>query len=140
MSQPKDFEPEPVSFARRRLDTVLVVDDCADARETIRDLLEEHGYPVIEAANGQQALNLLVSQSKPRIGLIVLDLRMPVMDGHEFLKILRSYVGLSRIPVLVVSGSTGELDEAERKRIVASLQTPYRAAELLRVVSVHVAR
>lgn len=135
-----EFEPEPGSFARPRLDTILVVDDYADSRETIRDLLEQHGYPVIEAANGQQALNLLVSQSRPRIGLIVLDLRMPVMDGHEFLKIVRSYVGLSTIPVLVVSSRTGELDESERKRIVASLQTPFAADELLRVVGAHVAR
>jgi CheY-like chemotaxis protein len=140
MTNPRDFEPEPGSFARRRLDTVLVVDDYGDARETIRELLEGNGYPVIEAANGQQALNFLVSQTTPRIGLIVLDLKMPVMDGREFLKILRNYVGLSTIPVLVVSGHAGELDAAERKRIVASLQTPFAPAELLRVVGAHVVR
>ncbi len=140
MPDPQDVDPEPASFARRRRDTVLVVDDYVDAREAMRDLLEVHGYPVIEAANGQQALNLLVSQAKPRIGLIVLDLRMPVMDGREFLKILRNYVGLSTIPVVVVSGNTRELDAAERKRLVASLQTPYAPAELLRVVGAHVAR
>ena len=139
MTEPEDLEREPTSFSQRRLDTVLVVDDYADARETIRELLEQHGYPVIEASNGQQALNLLVSQAKPRIGLIVLDLRMPVMDGRELLKVLRSYVMLSRIPVLVVSGYTGELDPAERTRAVATLQTPYAPDELLRVVGAHVA-
>jgi CheY-like chemotaxis protein len=140
MIESSEFEPEPSSFARRRLDTVLVVDDYSDARETIRDVLEQQGYQVIEAANGQQALNILVSEALPRIGLIVLDLRMPVMDGHEFLQVVRSYVRLAAIPVLVVSGSVAELEEPERKRIVASLQTPFKPEELVRVVGAHIAR
>ena len=68
------------------------------------------------------------------------DLMMPVMDGHEFLRILRNYVGLSTIPVMVVSRRAGELDASEQQMIVASLQTPYAHAELLRVVNAHVAR
>lgn len=140
MIESSEFEPEPSSFARRRLDTVLVVDDYSDARETIRDVLEQQGYRVIEAANGQQALNILVSEALPRIGLIVLDLRMPVMDGHEFLQVVRSYVRLATIPVLVVSGSVAELEEPERKRIVASLQTPFKPEELVQVVGAHIAR
>jgi CheY-like chemotaxis protein len=140
MIESSEFEPEPSSFARRRLDTVLVVDDYSDARETIRDVLEQQGYRVIEAANGQQALNILVSEALPQIGLIVLDLRMPVMDGHEFLQVVRSYVRLATIPVLVVSGSVAELEEPERKRIVASLQTPFKPEELVQVVGAHIAR
>ena len=127
--------PEPGSFARRRTDTVLLVDDYADARATVRDLLEEHGYPVIEAANGQQALNLLVSQKESRIGLIVLDLQMPVMDGWEFLKLLRNYVLLAHIPVLVVSAHTQRLEAAARKRLVGCLQAPYDVSELLALVN-----
>lgn len=133
-----DFRPEPGSHARRLLDTVLVVDDDVDARESIRDLLEANGHPVIEAANGQQALNLLVSQSRPRIGLIVLDWMMPVMGGRELLKVLQSYVRLATIPVLVVSGHTRDLEDAERKRIVASLQTPFDPAKLLSMVGAFV--
>ena len=62
------------------------------------------------------------------------------MDGNHFLKVLRSYLRLSTIPVLVVSGHTSELSEVERKRIIASLQTPYAPTELLRLVSATVAR
>ena len=76
---------------------MLLVDDYVDARDTMRDLLEERGYPVIEASNGQQALNLLASQGTARIGVIVLDLQMPVMDGFQFLKLLGNYVGLKNI-------------------------------------------
>jgi CheY-like chemotaxis protein len=128
------FWREPSSFVRRRTDTVLLVDDYADARETIRELLEQQGHPVIEATNGQQALNLLVSQSTPRIGLIVLDLNMPVMGGRQLLKLLSNYVLLKHIPVLVVSSDTGQLEEVDRKRIAGCLQTPYDPNQLLQLV------
>jgi CheY-like chemotaxis protein len=139
MAKSSDFMPEPGSFARRRADTVLLVDDYADARATLRDLLEDNGHPVIEAANGQQALNILVSQGAPRVGLIVLDLQMPVMDGPEFINVLRNYVGLASIPVLVVSGHTGQLAASDRERIVGCLQQPYDPSELLGVVKTYVA-
>jgi len=126
---------EPGSFVRARTDTILIVDDYADARETIRELLEQHGHPVIEATNGQQALNILVSQSTPRIGLIVLDLQMPVMDGWQFLKLLRNYIRLSNIPVLVVSAHAGQLPPSEQSQVVGCLQQPYRANELLGLVN-----
>jgi two-component system, chemotaxis family, chemotaxis protein CheY len=126
--------PEPDSFPRRRQDTILLVDDYADARATVRDLLEENGYPVIEATNGQQALNILVSQKVPRIGLIVLDLQMPVMDGWEFLKVLRNYVLLAHIPVLVVSAHTKRLEAAAREHLVGCLQSPFDVNELLALV------
>jgi two-component system, response regulator, stage 0 sporulation protein F len=126
--------PEPGSFARRRNDTVLLVDDYADARATIRDLLEENGYPVVEAANGQQALNILVSQKASRIGLIVLDLQMPVMDGWEFLKVLRNYVLLSHMPVLVVSAHAKRLEAAACQHLVGCLQSPFDVTELLALV------
>jgi CheY-like chemotaxis protein len=129
--------PEPGSFARRRADTILVVDDYTDARETLRDLLEERGHPVIEATNGQQALNILVSQSSQRIGLIVLDLQMPVMDGHQFLNVIGNYIRLADIPVLVISGHTTRLDESERKRLVGCLQAPYDIDELMGLVSAY---
>jgi len=131
--------PEAGSFTRRRTDTVLLVDDYADARATIRDLLEENGYPVIEAANGQQALNILVSQKVPSIGLIVLDLQMPVMDGWEFLKLVRNYVLLAHIPVLVVSAHTQRLAAAAREHVVGCLQSPYDVNELMALVKASMA-
>jgi CheY-like chemotaxis protein len=126
--------PEPGSFSRRRTDTILLVDDYADARATVRDLLEENGYPVIEAVNGQQALNILVSQKVPRVGLIVLDLQMPVMDGWEFLKVLRNYVLLSHIPVLVVSAHAKRLEAAACEHLVGCLQSPFDVKEFLTLV------
>jgi CheY-like chemotaxis protein len=100
----------------------------------MRELLEEHGYATIEASNGQQALNLLISQSAERVGLIILDLEMPIMDGHQFLRVLRSYVRLAAVPVLIVSAHAGRLDESEQKRMVGCLRTPYDPNELLAIV------
>jgi chemosensory pili system protein ChpA (sensor histidine kinase/response regulator) len=126
--------PEPGSFARGRLDTVLLVDDYVDARETVRELLERNGHSVVEASDGQQALNFLVSQSTPRVGLILLDLHMPVMDGFQFLKLLGNYVGLSKIPVIVVSAHTARLSAHDRKRVAGCLQAPYDPNELVKLV------
>lgn len=117
------------------METVLLVDDYADARKMVRELLEENGHAVIEASNGQQALDLLVSQGAPRIALIVLDLKMPVMDGVQFLAVLRSYVRLSMIPVVVASAHTNRLGEHDRSRIVGCFQAPFDMNELLEVVN-----
>jgi CheY-like chemotaxis protein len=113
----------------------LLVDDYADARATIRELLETNGHTVTEAANGQEALNLLVSLNAPHFSLIVLDLQMPVMDGWQFLKLLGNYVRLAHIPVLIVSAHTERLEDAERKRVAGCLQAPYELDQLLGLVN-----
>ena len=79
---------------------VLVVEDEADIRETLRDVLEMEGYRVRCAENGQEALDVL-SEMRPK--LILLDLMMPVMSGYELLKRLKESSDLSTIPVTVVS-------------------------------------
>src|SRR6185437_6059247 len=61
---------------------VLVVDDDPDIRETLRFVLEDAGYPVYSAENGEEALAVLASVN-PLPGLILLDLMMPVMSGDE---------------------------------------------------------
>jgi len=81
----------------------LVIDDDQDIRETLRDIIEAEGYPVVCASNGQEALSLLTKGFRP--GLIVLDLMMPVMSGWDFLMKLRQSHTLSEIPVAVISAS-----------------------------------
>ena len=63
---------------------VLVVDDDRAIRETLRAVLEEEGYAVVEAADGGRALEVLRAQAAPH--LVLLDLRMPVMDGAAVLR------------------------------------------------------
>ncbi len=80
---------------------ILLVEDDRGVSNAIAGLLEEEGHSVALAENGRQALDQL--QSAPSPDLIILDLRMPVMDGWEFRAAQKSHPGLARIPVLAVS-------------------------------------
>jgi CheY-like chemotaxis protein len=84
---------------------VLVVDDHDDGRSFARTALEESGFVVTEAANGQAALELLNVAPVPNV--VVLDLEMPVMSGTQLLEAMRGDDRLSRVRVLILSGSRG---------------------------------
>jgi signal transduction histidine kinase/ActR/RegA family two-component response regulator len=89
----------------RGRETVLVVEDEPLVRRLARRALEEHGYTVLEAADGREAIAELASGEHP-IGLVLSDLVMPRMSGRELgQEIARRYPGL---PVLFMSGYTGE--------------------------------
>ena len=81
---------------------ILVVEDDDDIRDSLKELLEEEGYRVDTAANGEQALNRLRGEAPQ---LILLDLMMPVMDGWEFHKQLRESPRFSSVPIIVISAS-----------------------------------
>jgi CheY-like chemotaxis protein len=113
---------------------VLVVDDYADSREALREMLEDLGHHVIEAANGQEALNFLIFHPEAKVNLILLDLQMPVMNGWELLEVLRNYVRLARIPVLVVSAYTSTLPPEQQSYVAGCLQAPYEMPRLQAMV------
>ncbi len=80
---------------------ILVVDDMELNRERLVDEIELMGYQSVEAANGAEALKQVEAQTPD---LILLDLMMPVLDGHGVLEALSSNSTWSRIPTVVVSG------------------------------------
>jgi CheY-like chemotaxis protein len=82
---------------------ILIVDDERDARESLRSLLEAHGYTVVEAVNGRKALHYLTSDH-PEPFMILADLRMPEMTGWELVHLVKAYAPLAGIPVIVISG------------------------------------
>lgn len=82
-----------------------MVDDDAEVRDAIRDVLEDEGFVVRCASNGQDALDALPSDAGKLPDAIVLDLTMPVMDGYEFLARRRTRPDLAAIPVVVVTAS-----------------------------------
>ena len=100
-------DPPPSTMLRaadtQRKRTVLVVDDDYDLRETMRDVLEEEGYLVQTASNGQDALDCLRDGESPEV--VLLDLMMPVMDGWHFLDEIARDSALADIPVVVMSAS-----------------------------------
>jgi CheY-like chemotaxis protein len=81
---------------------ILVVDDDADCREMLADLLSKEGYVIAIAANGCQALDYL-NHSTP--ALIILDLMMPVMSGWEFRARQKSDSRFESLPVVVLTAS-----------------------------------
>jgi CheY-like chemotaxis protein len=110
---------------------VLVVDDDRSVRESLSRLLDAADYSVLEAENGQKALELLEKAALFPC-LILLDLAMPVMDGHGFLKLRAKDPMLRQIPVVVVSGNppSGE----PLNGIDAYLQKPVRFDRLIAIV------
>jgi CheY-like chemotaxis protein len=81
---------------------ILVVDDNEDLRGAMVVLLQSEGHAVIEAANGRLALDAL--SAGPRVGMIILDLMMPVMDGETFLA-HKATGNHAAIPVVIFSSS-----------------------------------
>jgi CheY-like chemotaxis protein len=123
------------SRGQRRRGTILVVDDYDDARAVLCDALSDAGHAVAEAANGQQALDWLVSRREPNIGLITLDLMMPVMDGFKFLELLENYFRLSTIPVLIVSSQAERVSQDAHAAVIGRVQAPYQLNELVNLVN-----
>jgi CheY-like chemotaxis protein len=113
---------------------ILVVDDYDDARAVMREALEEAGYAVIEAANGQEALNVLVTPGQD-VSLITVDLQMPVMDGWRFIELLNCYVKLSTIPVIVTTAaSQPHLERLTHAAVHGCIQGAYELKTLLKLV------
>lgn len=82
---------------------ILVVDDDDDIRQTLREVLEDEGYRVLEAANGQEALTHL-RQPAP-VCMVLLDLMMPIMDGWAFRQAQLSDPGIATVPVIAITAS-----------------------------------
>jgi CheY-like chemotaxis protein len=79
---------------------ILIVDDDPDACEVATRLLAQDGYEVRSVPNGREALAELVSDTPD---LVLLDLRMPEMDGLTLLEVIRSYLRWSELPVIIVT-------------------------------------
>jgi CheY-like chemotaxis protein len=82
--------------------SILIVEDEKDIRDSLKMLLELEGYSVFTAENGKEGLKILKNLESPC--LILLDLLMPVMNGMEFLEAKKHEDAIAQIPVCVVSG------------------------------------
>ena len=84
---------------------ILVVDDEPRMRKLVKDFLTVKGFQVIEAEDGEQAIDIFFEEKD--IALILLDVMMPKMDGWEVLKTIRQY---SQIPILMLTARGEEQD------------------------------
>jgi CheY-like chemotaxis protein len=89
--------------------TVLLVDDTPDSVDILTYILEQEGYKVVTADNGEDALAQLREGLRP--GLILLDLMMPRMNGFEFRAEQTRDPELVKIPIIVYSAMNGKIKE-----------------------------
>lgn len=116
---------------------ILVVEDDADIRSSLQDMLEDEGYRVHVADNGQSALGLLGEVERPC--LVLLDLMMPIMSGAEFLAVLREREAREDFIVLLVSAWP---KEAEKLKLGAQgyVKKPFDTEVLLALVEKYCGR
>ena len=108
---------------------VLVVDDERDIRELVMLRLEQAGYETKEAKNGEEALELI---GRLRPDLVVLDVRMPDMDGYQICERIRADAAVKETPILLLSASVHEHEVQEGLDAGANdyLPKPFKPQEL----------
>jgi two-component system cell cycle response regulator DivK len=109
---------------------ILVVEDHEDNRRILRDLLTSAGCEVIEAVTGEDGVALAESH---RPALILMDLRLPVLDGYEATRRIKAKSALSRIPIIAVSSYalSGDDVQAFEAGCDAFISKPFSPRELL---------
>lgn len=113
---------------------ILVVDDVQNNRDLLSYLLQPVGFEVREAGNGEEALKVFADWSPHAV---LMDMRMPVMDGYEATRRIKSTVAGRDIPVIAVTASAFR-DTEEKIRatgVSAYLRKPFRNAELFEILS-----
>ena len=116
---------------------ILVVDDSPTLRTSLTFCLENAGYQITEAENGQEALEILkrLKDEEKSISLIITDINMPVMDGIRFIQEVKA-TSFRFVPILVLSTETGRSlkDQAKAAGAAGWLLKPFRPEQLLWVI------
>jgi CheY-like chemotaxis protein len=112
--------------------SILVIDDDPAILDTVSEILEFEGYPVLRAANGAEGLRC-VEQSRP--ALILLDMRMPLLDGWGFARALQER-GVA-VPIVVMTAAQDARRWALEIGATAHLPKPFDLSDLLDTVARH---
>jgi len=115
---------------------IMIVDDEEDVRETIKLQLESENYNVIEAGDGEEAIKLLKSEDNlTNCGLILCDIRMPKVNGIEYIDYLKEQA--PGIPVVVITGypDTDMAVGLMNKGVKDYLVKPVESEKLMKVVN-----
>jgi two-component system, cell cycle response regulator DivK len=109
---------------------ILVVEDQEDNRQILRDLLASAGYEMSEAENGEDALTEVAKQ---RPDLILMDIQLPIMDGYEATRRIKSDPKTRAIPIIVVTSYalSGDETKAREAGCDAYVTKPYSPRALL---------
>ena len=109
---------------------ILVVEDQEDNRRILRDLLTNAGYEIIEAENGEEALAVA---ARERPDLILMDIQLPLLDGYEVTRRIKTDPALRAIPIIAVTSYalSGDEGKARAAGCDAYLAKPYSPRVLL---------
>ncbi|HEX8032417.1 MAG TPA: response regulator [Ktedonobacterales bacterium] len=106
-----------------KVTTVLIVDDDEGIRETLRFMLEDAGYGVIEAKNGIEALDVLRASQQPMV--VLLDVKMPALNGEQVLEaVVKDPHGLHRHAYVLVTASPQAITP-RMMELIAQLAIPF---------------
>jgi PAS domain S-box-containing protein len=125
----KDLVVVPV---RGGEETILVVDDEQDIRDFASQVLQNHGYRVVTASSGEQALEVFAGGAK--VDLVILDLGMPGMGGRKCLGELLSLKPSARVIIASGYSINGQAKESMQAGAVGFIGKPYRNSDLLKAV------
>jgi CheY-like chemotaxis protein len=108
---------------------ILIVEDKATSRELLRTVLEQHGYGVVEARDGEEALQRL-HEAVP--DLVLLDLQIPIRNGYDVLQTIRGDHRFAHLPVVAVTASAmqGDREKALAAGFTGYLAKPVGLAQL----------
>jgi two-component system cell cycle response regulator DivK len=117
---------------------ILVVDDQEDNRQILRDLLGNAGYELTEAENGEDAITAV---AKKRPDLILMDIQLPIMDGYEATRRIRSNPDMNSVPIIAVTSYAlaGDEEKALEAGCDGYISKPYSPRELLTKVRTYLA-
>ncbi len=120
------------------MDTLLVVEDDSIVRQMLAEVLEDEGYQVLCAMNGLEALKLLrTADMLPRV--ILLDVRMPLMDGWQFLETIQQDPGLGQLPVIIISAGYQLERKIDMQQSISLVQKPIDLDTLIATVETYCA-
>jgi CheY-like chemotaxis protein len=111
---------------------ILLIDDDPDTRAQLAEILREEGYLVATACDGLEGFEKLKTDCAPCV--ILLDLMMPVMDGWQFRVKQLSEPQLAKLPVIVLSATTGIRRHAAEMKAAGFLSKPFMLDRLLSAV------
>lgn len=113
---------------------ILIADDMVNGRELIRAVLERAGYFVLEAADGQQALEIAHRESPD---LVILDLQMPILNGYDVLERLRQDGRFRSLPIVALTANAmqGDREKALAAGFTAYVPKPVSLANLREQIS-----
>jgi len=128
-----EARPSPRPPPKKLSPVVLIVDDEADSRQLASDFLTLHGFHVIIAKHGREAIERLCQHNPD---LVLLDLDMPVMDGWQFLSAQARLADshLINIPVLILSGGDAAPEPAAAATAVGRMEKPFDPDRLLSAI------